>query len=58
MDGEYRVLSHTADIGIEATADSFETVIATAAIGMFGLMYDLATITAPRRDRRFGFARQ
>jgi len=45
MDGEYRVLSHTADTGIEATADSFETVVATAAIGMFELMYDLATMT-------------
>lgn len=45
MDSEYRVLSHTADTGIEATADSFETVVATAAFGMFELMYDLATIT-------------
>jgi SHS2 domain-containing protein len=45
MDGEYRVLSHTADTGIEATADSFEAVVATTAVGMFDLMYDLAAVT-------------
>ncbi len=45
MDGEYRVLSHTADTGVEATADSFESVVATTAVGMFGLMYDLAALT-------------
>ena len=45
MDGEYRVLSHTADTGIEATAESFESVVATAAVGMFDLMYDLANVT-------------
>ena len=37
MDGEYRVLPHTADTGIEATAESFEAVVATAAVGMFDL---------------------
>ena len=45
MDGEYRVLSHTADTGIEATAESFEAVVATVAVGMFDLMYDLANVT-------------
>lgn len=45
MDGEYRVLSHTADTGIEATAESFEAVVAAMAVGMFDLMYDLANVT-------------
>jgi SHS2 domain-containing protein len=45
MDGAYRVLSHTADTGIEASAASFEAVVATTAVGMFDLMYDLASLT-------------
>ena len=44
MDGEYRVLSHTADTGIEATADCFEAVVAATAVGMFDLMYDIAAV--------------
>jgi len=45
MDGEYRVLSHTADTGIEASAATFEAVVAATAVGMFDLMYDLANVT-------------
>jgi SHS2 domain-containing protein len=35
----YRVLSHTADTGIEASGRSREELIANAARGMFALMY-------------------
>jgi SHS2 domain-containing protein len=49
MAGEYRVLSHTADTGIAATGDSFESVVAATAVGMFALMYDLSGITPRRR---------
>lgn len=34
----YRVLSHTADTGIEATADSMAALIRELAAGMFGLI--------------------
>jgi SHS2 domain-containing protein len=34
----YRVLSHTADTGIEATADSLAGLIAVLAVGMYRLM--------------------
>lgn len=34
----YTVLSHTADTGIEATAETFTDLIGTLATGMFGIM--------------------
>lgn len=60
MDAEYRVLSHTADTGVEAFADTFETVLAAAAVGMFATMYDLSainptgqiTLSVPPADRQ------
>lgn len=39
----YKVLSHTADTGIEATAPSLPTLINELATGMFGLMAAVAT---------------
>ncbi len=37
----YTVLSHTADTGIEATADSLSDLVHDLATGMFGLMANL-----------------
>jgi SHS2 domain-containing protein len=44
----YRVLSHTADTGIEATADSLPALIGDLATGMFGLMAEVAPDSAER----------
>jgi SHS2 domain-containing protein len=45
----YRVLSHTADTGIEATADSLAELIAVLAVGMYQLM----ATTEPSAARRW-----
>ena len=44
----YTVLSHTADTGIEATADSLSDLVDDLATGMFGLM---ASLEPCRPDR-------
>jgi SHS2 domain-containing protein len=47
----FTILSHTADTGIEATADSFSELVAELASGMFALMADVAApVEAERRD--------
>ena len=40
----YRVLPHTADIGIAATGASIEEAFENAAFGMFDLMFDLSRV--------------
>jgi SHS2 domain-containing protein len=37
----YRVLDHTADVGIEATADTFPALVAALAAGMFSFIADI-----------------
>lgn len=37
----YRFLSHTADVGLEATAPSFTGLVETLAAGMFALIADI-----------------
>ncbi|MGH8872862.1 MAG: archease [Acidimicrobiia bacterium] len=44
----HRVLSHTADTGIEATADSLSMLIRELAAGMFGLMARIDPAAAER----------
>ena len=44
----YRVLPHTADIGIVAGGATPEEVFENAAFGMFDLMFDLAAAPAPK----------
>lgn len=40
----YTVISHTADTGVEATADSLSELIGHLAFAMFDLMYDIDTL--------------
>lgn len=40
----FRYFDHTADIGLEAWGDSFETVFEKAAQGLFGLMVDPVSV--------------
>ncbi|MBN2438721.1 MAG: archease [Deltaproteobacteria bacterium] len=42
----YRVFDHTADLGVEVTAATQEELYAGAAIALFDLMADLATVRA------------
>ncbi|MFH1331015.1 MAG: archease [Actinomycetota bacterium] len=42
----YRVLSHTADIGIVAAGTTVEEVFENAAFGMFDLVFDLSGVPA------------
>lgn len=42
----YRELAHTADTGLEATADSFAGLVSELATGMFGLMAPLEPTAA------------
>lgn len=42
MSGRYRVLSHTADTGIDVEADSLDELFEWAARGMFELMFDVS----------------
>lgn len=44
----HRVLSHTADTGVEAMADSFPALLEELLTGMFGLMADIEKLTATR----------
>lgn len=44
----YRVLAHTADTGLEATADSLAGLIGELATGMFGLMAPVEQSAAER----------
>ena len=44
----YRELAHTADTGLEATADSFASLISELATGMFSLMAPLDPTAAER----------
>ena len=44
----YRVLSHTADTGIEATGDSLASLIEELATGMFGLVATIEPMAAER----------
>lgn len=44
----YRVLSHTADTGIEATGDSLASLIEELATGMFSLVATIEPSTAER----------
>ena len=44
----HRVLAHTADTGVEATADSFPALVAELAAGMFGLVASLPASVARR----------
>jgi SHS2 domain-containing protein len=48
MGGSFTVLSHTADTGIDVTADSFGELLEWAATGMFSLMYDIRSLEAER----------
>jgi len=47
----YRILPHTADIGITATGATVEEAFENAAFGMFDLMFDLATVGAAQECR-------
>jgi len=40
----YRILPHTADVGIVATGDTLEAVFENAAFGLFDLVFDLAQV--------------
>jgi SHS2 domain-containing protein len=42
----YSIVSHTADTGIETTANTLGDAIGNAAFAMFDLMYDLSSIPA------------
>jgi SHS2 domain-containing protein len=42
----YSIVSHTADTGIETTADTLADAIGNAAFAMFDLMYDLSSVPA------------
>ncbi len=42
----YRVFDHTADLGVEVTAATLEEIYAGAAIALFDLLTDLATVRA------------
>lgn len=44
----YRVLSHTADTGIEAAADSFAALLGDLLTGMFALMAEIEGVEAQR----------
>ncbi len=46
MTNRYSIVSHTADTGIETTADTLADAIGNAAFAMFDLMYDLSSIPA------------
>lgn len=43
---EFRIVEHTADIGIEVEAGSLEELFAGAAAGMFSIIVDPETVTA------------
>ena len=44
MAGSFRIVSHTADTGIEATAPTFAELLETLARGMVELMFDVAAL--------------
>ena len=48
MGGSFTELSHTADTGIEVSADSLGELLEWAARGMFSLMYPLDELTSTR----------
>lgn len=48
MAGAFVVLSHTADTGIEVTADSLRELFEWAAFGMFSTMFDVASCIPER----------
>ena len=47
----YRVLPHTADVGIAAAGATVEEAFENAAFGMFDLMFDLAGVPATEECR-------
>lgn len=48
MAGSFALLSHTADTGIEVSADTLAELFEWAALGMFSTMYDIAACTPER----------
>ncbi|MCS7186072.1 MAG: archease [Armatimonadota bacterium] len=47
----FEVIDHTADVGIIAYGRDFRELLENAALGMFNLMADLATV-APKKQRQ------
>ena len=47
----YRVLPHTADVGIVATGATIEEAFENAAFGMFDLMFDLSAVSGGEECR-------
>lgn len=47
----YRILSHTADIGIAAAGATLEEAFENAAYGMFDLMFDLSRVPVEEEGR-------
>ena len=42
----YRIFDHTADLGVEITAESLEEIYAGAAVALFDLLTDLSAVRA------------